>query len=350
MYIAETSPTCTRPFYLLIFTLYVGLGMMTSAALGMVCHWRTVAAVFAVSCAVGFVAPFFIPATPMWLRSRGRDEEARRAELWFGFEVPRSNVPTAAVQFRADDAPSEPTAGTGVPSRWTAYAGPTVWKPAVAALAFFSCQQATGFYMLLFYSVDVLRDCRVPVDGMTAAVYLSAARLTGTVVNLIFQSAPKRWLTIVSGLGMGVSLSAAIGYMYTADSLLSSDGDGANGIAGVLLLWAFLLYVFFAMFAVLPLPWSMCGEMFPMAVKGTMNGVLHSCGYELMFGAIKVYPWLVGMFGIRAVWTACAGSCFVTALFGAFLLPETTGKTLDEITDGFASRKTAKPQLITINP
>ena len=95
VYIAETSPTDCRSFFLLIYTLFVGLGLMTSAILGALFHWRTVAAVFAVMCAVGFVAPFFVPSTPMWLRSRGRNEEARKVEKWFGFEPDRiDDLPT----------------------------------------------------------------------------------------------------------------------------------------------------------------------------------------------------------------------------------------------------------------
>jgi len=353
VYIAETSPTGSRSFYLLIYTLYVGLGVMTVSVLGALMHWRAVAAVFGVSCAVGAAAPFLVPATPMWLRSRGRDEEARLAERWFGFELPRTDdlpalppPPCAAAAIatlnRADSTVGA-VAETGL-SCWAAYTGPTVWKPTLAALAFFCCQQTSGFYLLLFYSVDVLRDCRVSsVDSRTAAVYLSAARLVGTVASLVFQSVPKRVLTAFSGLGMCASLSVVIGYTY-------AYGDAADPPPyDQLLLAAFMLYVFFAMFAVLPLPWSVCGEMFPMAVKGTMNGVLYSCGYELMFVALKAYPPLVAAFGIRAVWSGCAVACFVTALFGAFVLPETTGKTLNEITNGFKSRKrrskTAKLQI-----
>lgn len=347
VYIAETSPTSSRPFYLLIFTLFVGMGMMTAAALGALLEWHAVAAVFGVACVVGFAAPFFVPATPMWLRSRGRDEEARKAEQWFGFALPRSDdviVPppppcasaAIATLARTDSSRALGVAAAGPRDEnagwWVAYSGPTVWKPALAALAFFCCQQASGFYVLLFYSVDVLRDCRVPISGMTAAVYLSAARLVGTVVSLVFQAVPKRTLTLVSGAGMGAALSTVVAYQYVYR-------DVTDPPAGNLLLVPFLMYVFFAMFAVLPLPWSVCGEMFPMAIKGTMNGVLYSCGYELMFAAIKVYPLLVATFGVRPVWAVFAGSCFVTAAFGAFVLPETTGKTLDEIIDGFKPHK-----------
>ncbi|KAF0753479.1 facilitated trehalose transporter Tret1-like [Aphis craccivora] len=339
VYIAETSPTDSRPFFLLIYTLFVGLGLMTSAILGALFHWRTVAAVYAVMCAVGFVAPFFVPSTPMWLRARGRDAEARKVEQWFGFELDRiDDLPTlppppCAAAAMATLSRADSTVGAIVETNkscWATYTGPTVWKPTLAALAFFCCQQASGFYVLLFYSVDVMRDCRVSIDGMTAAVYLCAARLTGTVVSLVFQSAPKRTLTAFSGLGMCASMSTVVGYLY-------AYGDAADPPAADLLIVPFLSYVFFAMFAVLPLPFSVCGEMFPMAVKGTMNGILYSCGYELMFAAIKVYPMLVSSFGIRAVWTGCAVACFVTSLFGAFVLPETTGMTLNEIVDGFRS-------------
>ncbi|CAI6348075.1 unnamed protein product [Macrosiphum euphorbiae] len=353
VYIAETSPTDSRPFFLLIYTLFVGLGLMTSAILGALFHWHTVAAVYAVMCAIGFIAPFFVPSTPMWLRSRKREEEARLAEKWFGFQLDRTDdlptlpPPPCAAAAMATLTRADSTVGaimdTNV-SCWGTYTSPTVWKPTLASLAFFCCQQASGFYVLLFYSVDVMRDCRVSIDGMTAAVYLCAARLAGTIVSLVFQSARKRTLTTVSGLGMCVSMSTVVGYLYAFNGVSSPPATD-------LLIVPFMFYVFFAMFAVLPLPWSACGEMFPMAVKGTMNGVMYSCGYELMFGAIKVYPMMVDMFGIRAVWTACACTCFITSLFGAFVLPETTGKTLNEITDGFRSssdkarKKIVKPQI-----
>lgn len=331
MYVAETSPTNSRPFYLMIYTLFVGLGLMTAAALGMMFHWRVVAAVFCVSCAVGFVVPFFVPATPMWLRSRGRHDEAARAERWFGFALPRP-VATMRVATVLQTAVAQTTAAEPDGGRWAAFVGPTVWKPAVLALGFFVCQQTSGFYVLLFYSVDVLRDCRVPVNGMTAAVYLSAARLTGTAFSLLFRSVPKKTLTVISGLGMFGALTTVAGYLYAFRGVADPPGNR-------LLVAAFLLYVFFAMFAVLPLPWSLCGEIFPMAVKGTMNGLLYSCGYELMFVAIKVYPAMVDAMGIEAVWATFAACCLLTAAFGAFLLPETTGKTLDEITDNFRSTK-----------
>lgn len=62
-----------------------------------------------------------------------------------------------------------------------------------------------------------------------------------------------------------------------------------------------------------------------------MNGVVQVCGYELMFMVIKTYPCLVSKYGIEDIWSVFAAFCMVSAFFGAFIMPETNGKTLNEI-------------------
>ncbi|XP_050432883.1 facilitated trehalose transporter Tret1-like [Adelges cooleyi] len=320
-YIAETSPTKWRPLFLSLLAFYVGLGMTLSAALGVFFHWQTVSGIFAVLSLVGFALPFAIPETPAYLRSRGWEQEARLSEQWFGFVLPSNREEQQSANDDRKDA---------VPL-WKQMTQPTVWKPTLVALLFFVCQQSCGFYVVVFYSVDVLKDCRVPIDGMTANVFLSAARTMGSVFNLLLQTMPKKTLTVISGLGMFTMLSAITVYLHVFE-----DTDDPP-FAG-LLIYAFLFYVFFAMFSVLPLPWSLCSEIFPMSVKGTMSGLLYSVGYELMFVAIKIYPAMVSALGIEWVWTIFNGFCITIVLFGAFVLPETTGKSLDQILEKFEHR------------
>lgn len=79
---------------------------------------------------------------------------------------------------------------------------------------------------------------------------------------------------------------------------------------------------------------------------GTMSGLVQICGYELMFIVIKIYPSLISYFGVEYVWSVFTGFCVGSALFGAFIMPETKGKTLDEILKSFESRqKTIKNNL-----
>lgn len=71
-----------------------------------------------------------------------------------------------------------------------------------------------------------------------------------------------------------------------------------------------------------------------------MTGVVQVCGYELMFVVIKIYPSMVSRFGVEEVWSVYACFCLVSVFYGAFIMPETKGKTLNEILESFESRKT----------
>lgn len=70
-----------------------------------------------------------------------------------------------------------------------------------------------------------------------------------------------------------------------------------------------------------------------------MCGIVQVIGYELMFIVIKIYPSSVSTYGIENVWSVFAGFCVFSALYGAFVMPETKGKSLDEILTSFKSHE-----------
>lgn len=70
-----------------------------------------------------------------------------------------------------------------------------------------------------------------------------------------------------------------------------------------------------------------------------MNGIVQIFGYELMFLVIKIYPSFVSRFGIECIWTTFASGCLLCAFYGAFIMPETKGKSLEDILKSFESRQ-----------
>lgn len=76
---------------------------------------------------------------------------------------------------------------------------------------------------------------------------------------------------------------------------------------------------------------------------GTMNGVVQSCGYFLMFVIIKLYPMMISTIGLQEVWLVFTFMCVLSTLFCFYLLPETKGVSLDVILSYFESHdKTSK--------
>lgn len=70
-----------------------------------------------------------------------------------------------------------------------------------------------------------------------------------------------------------------------------------------------------------------------------MTGIAQIFGYELMFLVIKVYPFIISAYQIEDVWTVFTVFCVISALYGLFIMPETKGKSLNEIGKSFESRK-----------
>jgi len=265
LYLAEVCPTEYRHLYFSVVTIFVGLGMMAVCVLSMLFHWQTLSLIMFAASAANCVSLFLLPETPMWLRNHGRCREADAAEAWLGVE-PAAAVtvpaPVTAMSVNGDDRPHD-VGGAGGPATayLTLFAGPEVWKPTLITILFFACQQLSGFYVLLFYSLDVLRDCRVQWDGLTVTAFLSLSRVVGSVVYAMLHHVPRRTLVVVSGGGMALSLAIVIVYMQLYR-------DVASPPFGAVLVVAFIAYVFFGLIAMAPLPWTICGEVFPMAVKG----------------------------------------------------------------------------------
>lgn len=235
-------------------TIFVGVGMMSECIFAMFFHWQTVSVILFVMSVVGCGSLFLVPETPMWLRKHGRIREAEAAEKWLG-EERTSATASANVVAATDDVVDV------AHTNWRALTEPIVWKPVLLTFTFFVCQQGSGFYVLLFYSMDVLKDSRVQWDGLTVTVFLSVARVIGSLVFSVLHHVRRKTLTVVSGSGMVLSLAVIVGYMRVYR-------DVANPPYEILQISAFITYVFFALLAMLPLPWTICGEVFPMSVKG----------------------------------------------------------------------------------
>jgi hypothetical protein len=93
------------------------------------------------------------------------------------------------------------------------------------------------------------------------------------------------------------------------------------------------------------IPWAMLSEVYPARVTALSCGFTTCLGNLFAFAAVKLFPTFVVLMGGSATSTAinCTQGVFyvyggisgVATLFIYLYLPETFGKTLQEISDGF---------------
>lgn len=257
LYLAEICSSEQRPFYNSIISVFVGIGTILECLLAMFFHWNTVALILAAISLAGCCALFFVPEPPAWLRANDHIDEAARAERWFGIDAD----PVTLKEPKSDKSVMHST-------RWSEYTKPTVWKPTLITLGFFVCQQCSGLYVMIFYSTDVLRDCGVSWDAITVTVYLFGTRVIGSIVFMTLHRMSRKTLAVASCSGMAVSLAVVLAYVRLLDGTVERSASEAIPII------AFITYLFSSQIGILPMPWTLCGEVFPMSVKGTVRLII----------------------------------------------------------------------------
>lgn len=99
-----------------------------------------------------------------------------------------------------------------------------------------------------------------------------------------------------------------------------------------------LVFIITSTFGFLTIPFTMLPELFPIHVRGITAGFSVSFAYLSSFVAIKLYPTMVLTMGSGTVFLIYGVISIFGTFFAYYILPETKGKTLQEIENLFKSR------------
>lgn len=139
-------------------------------------------------------------------------------------------------------------------------------------------------------------------------------------------------LLIISCSGMVVS-SALIAFAA------GSVGSGLDSRT----LWALcgiMAFVFSSSLGVLVFPWTLACELLSTSVRAVGGCLLITYAYLIMFAVFKVFPYVLTALSVTDVFLAFSAVSLLTAVYVYYAVPETLGKTFEEIDDYFtASRK-----------
>ena len=328
MYLTETLPPAIRGRGTGVFQFFLGFGLVIAAgagclvatyygasdasdinAAGMAAAWRanfwwTMAPV-----AVLFFGSLRLPESPVWLERRAG-----------GTRSCASADPTG----RAGARPSQSL----LRRRYVI--------PFLLACLVLTFNKTTGMSSFTSYLVSILHQAGF--DGIFANWGQLAVKLTNMLVTLVAAALIDRkgrtWLLKVGTGGMTLGL-AAIGSVFLA---IERFGVQANNFTGLLTLFAFFfMQVFYALGPGICV-WLVLSELMPsrirangMAIALFMNQ-LAACGLASTFR-----PWVEawGWSSMFFFFAANGVLYFVTACF----IPETKGKSLDELERLFDSKK-----------
>ncbi|XP_033349467.1 facilitated trehalose transporter Tret1-like isoform X2 [Bombus vosnesenskii] len=325
LYVTEAAAPNQRAWLGSCGPVLVSLGVLMIYSLGAFTTWENAAAISIAPAILSLALTRMIPETPSWLVARGRNEEAKESLLW----LRGSGLTTDKEYEELCDANAKREEGKE--SLLKALHMPSVWKPFLVLCAFFALQQMSGIYIILFYTVSILEDIGIDLNEYSASVGIGVIRLFASIAGAgLANSFGRKALAFVSGLGMAISaVGVALSYRFKLSSVVSLACIGGH--------------VGFSMIGFLTLPWVMTSELYPLRFRGSLGGITTSIVQMLTFATIKMYPNLQPIVGIEYfMWTFAVASS-LGAAFALTILPETRGRSLDEIENGFSKKLATDP-------
>nr|QDF45864.1 glucose transporter 8 [Lateolabrax maculatus]QDF45865.1 glucose transporter 8-2 [Lateolabrax maculatus] len=334
LYISEMAHERVRGTLGSCVQLMVVLGIMGVYLAGLFLDWRWLAICSSIPPTLLMVCMCFMPETPRFLLSQGKRREAEEALRFL-------RGPDAPVEWecaRIEDACEEQCSGF----QMSDLKDPGVYKPLVIGIMLMIFQQMTGINAIMFYAETIFEQAHFK-DSDLASVIVGLIQVVFTgVAALIMDRAGRKVLLLISGVAMAISTTAFGVYFYlesqvphstTSLSLASSEVAHSN------LAWLALasMAVFITGFALGwgPIPWLVMSEIFPVKVRGVASAVCVLTNWSMAFIVTKTFQDMMTLLTSAGTFWLFASMCIVNVIFTIAFIPETKGKTLEQIEASF---------------
>jgi len=318
LYIAEIAPASKRGSLVSLNQLMIVIGISASFfsnyfLLGVGDHnWRWMLGVQTVPALLYFTLLWFVPESPRWLLLKGQDEAALRVLIRVsGEQQARENIQ----QIRLSLAQKMVSHGfRGLLHRRVRFV-----MLIALGLAFF--QQITGINAIFYYLPTIFAQAGGGVDdAFRQAVVVGLVNVGMTFVAIwLIDKLGRKPLLIVGIAGMALSLFT-ISWAFGQDSLN----------ARVVLI---AIIGFVASFAISlgPVMWVLLSEIFPNEQRGAAISVAGFWNALISASVTFIFPWELSTLGPSGTFLVFALFASAALLFVLLLVPETKGRTLEEL-------------------
>merc|ERR1712127_200476 len=361
VYIPEVSTPKLRSSMAVIPSMTGCLGVFSCQLLAYCLPWQTLATVFA-ACNLPFLLMCVaMPESPLYLVSKGKVEEAHA--VLRRLRGPHWNV-TKEVKEIQRSLQTQGTAAQKVECRdwWQ----PTTYKPLIVAFTLMFFFQMSGINLMLMFAITIFNQVG-NLDSFLSQVLLGSALFASNTLTLLLAGKlPRRVLLLSSSLGLSISL-AVMGVCYQIDdwqktceadlaesspSLPQANVTAACSYGlGLLPIVTSMVYIFMFNIGYGSLVWMTATEILPAHIRSSTNGLTVGWTGVMSFLTTFSFPWLLqSRLGGQGCFGMYSAVSFLGFVFIGFFVPETSGKTEEEISKLFQNKETSNSSKENVQP
>jgi MFS transporter, SP family, galactose:H+ symporter len=333
LYLAEISPARDRGAIVSLNQLCITGGILVSYLVGFALAgtsegWRWMLALGALPGVILSAGMLFLPESPRWLAGHGRMQDA---ETVLHHLRGAADVSDELNTLRTDIARE----GRQLASASELLA-PRLRRPLVIGIGLAMFQQITGINTVIYFAPTIFQSAGLPsaATSILATAGVGAVNVIMTIVSIrLIDRLGRRQLLFWSLGGMAVTL------LVLADAF----HVGVSGQLGWVAVVSVAAYVGFFAIGLGPIFWLLIAEIFPLAVRGRAMSLATVANWSFNLIVAATFLNLVGALGSAGAFLVYAILSVVALFFIALMVPETKGRSLEQIEDALAGGQPLLP-------
>jgi len=326
-YIAEISSPKIRGILGSMFQLFVTVGVLWTSVIGAAVTWRWLSVSVIVFDVLWVILVVIIPNSPTYLLSKQQFEGARSA-----LQKLRGTERIEAELSEAQNNVLE--AARGASGGVRDLLKTETLKPLSISVFLMFGQQFSGVNAVIFYAVDIFKAAGSSISPFVENVILNIVQVLITSFStLIIDRSGRKVLLISSATTMCLTISGLGAYFYV-------QAHDPAAAAKITFLPIGCLCVFIAAFSLGygGIPWLMMSELMAPEVKSISNSIAAGANWIMAFLITRFYGDAAAQLGKPATFWAFGVFSLIQVVGVAAFVPETKGRTLDEIQQLFRRR------------
>ncbi len=319
LYIAEVAPFNIRGALVSLNQLAITVGIVISYlvdfAFAPTGGWRWMLGLAVIPSLVLGIGMYFMPPSPRWLYSKGKIDKSRSVLERIRMT---KNVDDEIKEIRASLVCEEEC-------KWSELLDPVIRPALIVGIGLAAFQQLTGINTVIYYAPTILLFAGLPSAAVSilATAGIGVINVIMTVVAiLLIDRIGRRPLLLIGLVGMIISLGI-LGMAFAIPGLSAS--------LGLVAVISLMLYVGSFAIGLGPVFWLMISEIYPLRIRGRAMSTATVVNWGTNLLVAITFLSLINIIGTPETFWLYSAIGIIAWIFVYFLVPETKGKSLEEI-------------------